>query len=339
MFVGLIKKRRIFLSILLILAWVGYTLIGPKSVALAQEIKGAETDAPLEAFAQADKNEVALGDRVTLGVRVRHKDGVAVQFPELTELNGQLGVFTAKEAKSITGPKRGSDGYSTTGRDYVLVSYETGSQTVPPLKIKYRGGPGEGEAATNEVPVNVKGVLKEGEAGDIKDVLPPVDVPADLTRLFLWICCGCGALLLAGVAFWFIRKLRQGERGRGQALIRRSPHEIAYELLERLAKEGLIEQGLIKEYYYRLTDIVRHYIENRFGLLAPERTTEEFLAEMTRTGKLVETHKVLIREFLERCDMVKYAKYGPSRMETQETFDAAKRLVDETRERLEEEKR
>ena len=69
---------------------------------------------------------------------------------------------------------------------------------------------------------------------------------------------------------------------------------------------------------------------------APERTTEEFLVEMAHTNKLENSHKVLIREFLERCDMVKYAKYGPSNTEIKETYDAAKRLIDETRERFEE---
>jgi len=98
----------------------------------------------------------------------------------------------------------------------------------------------------------------------------------------------------------------------------------------------LIAKGLVKEYYYRITNILRHYIEDRFGFLAPERTTEEFLTEMAHTNQLDATHKILIQEFLERCDMVKYAKYGPSNLEIKETYDAAKRFIDETIERLKE---
>jgi hypothetical protein len=103
-----------------------------------------------------------------------------------------------------------------------------------------------------------------------------------------------------------------------------------------LSKEDLIAKGLVREYYYRITNILRHYIEDRFGLLAPERTTEEFLTEMAHANQLDATHKILIREFLERCDMVKYAKYGPSRIEIKETYDAAKRFIDETIECLKE---
>jgi len=81
---------------------------------------------------------------------------------------------------------------------------------------------------------------------------------------------------------------------------------------------------------------LRHYIEDRFGLLAPERTTDEFLIEMAHTNKLDDTHKELVREFLERCDMVKYAKYGPSVLEIKETYDAAKHFIEETKECAEE---
>ena len=64
-------------------------------------------------------------------------------------------------------------------------------------------------------------------------------------------------------------------------------------------RRDLIAKGLVREYYYRITNILRHYIEDRFGLLAPERTTEEFLTEMAHTNQLDAAHKILIREFLE----------------------------------------
>ena len=100
-------------------------------------------------------------------------------------------------------------------------------------------------------------------------------------------------------------------------------HQIAYNELENLRALNLISEGRIKEYYYRLSNIVRHYIESRFKLMAPERTTEEFLAEMTVTDRLTGMHKELISNFLEHCDMVKFAAYGPDTREIENAFNSA----------------
>ena len=66
--------------------------------------------------------------------------------------------------------------------------------------------------------------------------------------------------------------------------------------------------------------------------MAPERTTEEFLTEMTTTNKLDETHKELISNFLEHSDLVKFAEYAPQNQEIEDSYDSAKKLVDETKE-------
>lgn len=329
-----IKSYPSLLNILLLLFVVVYTLGEGVNSVFASENRDAESVSAIEVTAYADRNEITIGDKIRFGIRVTYKDGVVPRFPELGQ---QVGVFTVKKAGVVEEPKREKDGRFTVDCSYVLSSYEIGRQTIPSLKISYQGSHGEGEIVTPEIPVDVRGVLQEGEiSGDIKEIVPPADVPVRFKRLLPWIAVVFAVLLLSGVISWFIRKRKKRDKRQERELIIRSPHEIAYELLEGLLKEDMIAKGLIKEYYYRLTGIVRHYIENRFGLLAPERTTEEFLGELAHTNKLHDTHKRLMREFLERCDMVKYATYGPSKPEIQEAYDAAKRFVDETRERLEE---
>ncbi len=329
-----IKRSTSLLNILLLLFVVVYTLDKDVNGVFAMENQGAESVSVIEATAYADRNEITIGDKLRFEIRVTYKDGVVPRFPEFGQ---QLGVFTVKKAGVADTPKREKDGRFTVDYSCVLSSYEIGRQTIPPLKISYQGTHGEGEIVTNEITVDVRGVLQEGEiTGDIKEIVPPADVPVRFRRLLPWIGVVSSMLLLAGMIFWLIRKLKKREKGQGHEIVVRLPHEIAYELLEGLLKEDMITKGFIKEYYYRLTGIVRHYIENRFGLSAPEHTTEEFLGELAHTSKLLDTHKRLMQEFLERCDMVKYATYGPSKLEIQEAYDAAKRFIDETKERFEE---
>ena len=78
-------------------------------------------------------------------------------------------------------------------------------------------------------------------------------------------------------AGWLLLRSRRATAG-GADL--QAAHEMAYARLRALVAEKLVEQGRIKEFYERISGILRHYIEDRFDLHAPERTTEEFLAEL-----------------------------------------------------------
>ena len=75
---------------------------------------------------------------------------------------------------------------------------------------------------------------------------------------------------------------------------------------------------------------MRVYIELRFGLMAPERTTEEFLEEVRRSRSLETRHKALLDDFLSSCDLVKFARYSPTTTEIEDAFNAARDFIQET---------
>jgi len=77
---------------------------------------------------------------------------------------------------------------------------------------------------------------------------------------------------------------------------------------------------------------LRRYIENRFGLQAPEQTTEEFLASLRTGTTLVQQYQTLLSEFLNECDMVKFANYAAGADDAQHAHDRAVRFIEETRE-------
>ena len=112
---------------------------------------------------------------------------------------------------------------------------------------------------------------------------------------------------------------------------REAADKIAYQALERLKAKDLPRFGKIKEYYIELSDIVRRYMENRFSFRAPEMTTEEFLYFLRESDRLKGAHKNLLKQFLNHCDLVKFAKYGPTGQEIDGSFNFAKKLVDETK--------
>jgi hypothetical protein len=109
----------------------------------------------------------------------------------------------------------------------------------------------------------------------------------------------------------------------------RPAEEIAREALKALIGMRLIEKGLIKEYHIKLSDIIRSYIENRYGISALDRTTRE-LSQEIKTKGIERPHADRINNFLEDCDMVKFAKYAPGRKEIEEIYKSAEEIIDAT---------
>jgi len=79
-----------------------------------------------------------------------------------------------------------------------------------------------------------------------------------------------------------------------------------------------------------VSDAVRIYLEERFQLRAPERTTEEFLRDLQKTSSLTAQQKQSLGEFLEQCDLVKFARFEPPETMLRELHESALRLVHET---------
>jgi len=279
--------------------------------------------APVEVSASLDRSQIHIGERVRLTVRVVAPEGTTVAIPPFGEELGGMEVC----ASGGKPPAAREGGKIVVEAWCLLTAYELKEFKIPPLEIKYKTPDGkEGTAETKELKVSVVSVVKE-EMKDIRDIQAPIVIPARRGKFYLLMSLIAAAILLAVLLLLMRRKRRVEE----PVTPPRPPHEIALEELEKLKRSGLIESGRIKEFYFRLTDIARHYIEARFGMDAPERTTEEFLLMMSRARQLNDRHKELIADFLRHCDMVKYAKYNPARGEIYGAIDSVEKLIDETK--------
>jgi hypothetical protein len=155
---------------------------------------------------------------------------------------------------------------------------------------------------------------------DIRGIKAPVVIP----NVWFWVGCALAVALLAGLAWWWWRKRRREQPAPAVPAI--PPHEKARaKLAEALA---LLDQP--SAFCTLVSDTIRVYLEERFALHAPERTTEEFLEELRLSAVLSFDQKQTLGEFLMGCDLVKFARYQPGRDELQRIYDAAVRLVDET---------
>ncbi|HKN46641.1 MAG TPA: hypothetical protein VJ144_01615, partial [Candidatus Polarisedimenticolia bacterium] len=206
--------------------------------------------------------------------------------------------------------------------------YKIGTITLPAFEANYADPSGKaGQAASAPIKLEVTSVLKPGETA-------PADIKgqAEMPERRLWPFV-LGGLLLAAAVVWYLlrrRRARPAETAPAPAGPPRPPHEIAYAELERLLSSRWLEAGRLKELYIELVEIIRRYLEGRYGVDTFERTTNEII-EALRLARVPVKATAMAAEFLGLCDLVKFAKYVPGTDETRATVALAYRLVDETR--------
>jgi hypothetical protein len=162
-------------------------------------------------------------------------------------------------------------------------------------------------------------------AHDIRDIKDPLLLSSNSNFLFM---------VIGVIFFLFIFKLIISyifKKRREMLLKQQDPFQIWFSKLQELHDNKLLDKGHVHEFYVQMSDIVRHYLEDRFYLRAPEMTTEEFLHMIQDSGKIEQEHKHLLKDFLTDCDLVKFAKYGPDKKETENTYLSAVGLFEQTK--------
>jgi len=220
-------------------------------------------------------------------------------------------------------------------RSYVLEPFLSGDYIIPPMEISFWKGEeresGEHKIETTEAKIKVKSLLPEDlKDVTLKEIKPPVAFPRSHVG---WVWAGISAAVIAVLLVVILVVLKKRKKAEIEdAAARIVAHELAYEELKMLVAEGLVDKGQFKLFYYRISGILRRYIENRFGLHAPEQTTEEFLAGIETSHVFTAAYKTLLKTFLSHCDLVKFAEYRPKAEDVQKTFDSCKAFIEETKE-------
>ena len=287
---------------------------------MASGAAGAPT-APVRVTATVDRTTVTIGERLRYVVTA---EGPAADDLLLVPLHGSIGDFTV-EAAGVE-PSRTRAGVTTRMQRYTLAIFATGEHVIPPPRALYRTADGvRHEARGPSIAITVRSLLpSDWSSQDIRGLKPLVST----VPLWWWVVGTLGILASAGGAVWW------WQRRRTTAVLPASPplppHAVALAALELLRRAQLPSRGEYEAYYVRLSAIARRYVEDRFGLRAPEMTTEEFLQAASQARAVSTTQRPLLREFLVHCDLVKFARYRPSEAEAEAMFTAARRFVEET---------
>jgi len=288
---------------------------------------GAAAPPPVEFRAQVDKAAATVGDLITLTLSLSSEPQIAVRLPEAGSRIAGLRIVDDGEE----GPKM-VDNRTVQKKWYKFQPDSVGSYTIPALSVTYTDARGaQQELKSAQLFIEVKSVLKDknaGATGEIRDIKPLQEIPWSPGQPLIYGALMVLLLFAGGVfLFYFLgKKKNQLPAPPDPAHIR------AFEELEQLSREQLLERGIVREYYFRLSEIFRRYIERRFHIPAVERTTEEIMPDILNLQECGSALKAEMREILRYADLVKFARFCPDRNTSDNDYRKVVRVIEETKE-------
>lgn len=292
----------------------------------------------IKVSAKIDSNSIRIGEQTQIHLSVHYrsdKGNIKIEWPTLKDtVVGKVEIFKTSKIDT-TIPDKNEPLNFVQNEHVTITSFDSGFYAIPPFKFIVNGDtahPYETEAMLFQVN-NVQVDTTQA----IKDIKPPLYEPFSWRELipYMEIALGVIAAILAIV--YIVKKLTQAKpKVIEEPKSKIPPHVLALEELEKLKQEKLWQEGKIKQFHSRVTDIIRFYIEGRFKIPAMEQTSDEIMSNF-RSVVIDAESKNKLRQIFLIADLVKFAKEQPLPNENESSLTNAFNFVNGTS-REEEEK-
>ena len=295
--------------------------------------------APPEVKVTMQPDSILIGDHVKLRIEVTKDMMQLVDFPVFTGEEGK------RDDKMVIVRELPVDTLEVSGRrqvlakEYVVTSFREGIYSMDDIPVLYvdknitdtmRVGPG--------MPLRVYTLAVDTLNTTIYDIKTPEGAPVMVDEYRGYVI---GAIIIACIlvaAVWAVanaiaRRRRRSSEEKPRPRI--APHVRAINDLEQLHNQKLWQNNKHKLYYTRLTDIIREYLEGRYGIGAMEMTSDEIMSSITDIGLSEKSYRDIV-DLLRTADLVKFAKFVPDKDYNENIYYKAYYFVEETKEIAEE---
>ena len=271
---------------------------------LACAVLSAAAQATVEAT--IDSIEILIGQQVEVSVRATAKEGSKVVFPDFRPqqmITPGVEVVSHKDSATV-----GIDnGMAVFTHKYRLTSFDGKLYYLPPFTVKVNGKTFKSKSLALkvlEVPVDT---TKLDQFYGPKDVQDNPFEWSDWSAVF-WL--SVLMLVVMIVAYWLYLRLRDNKPIIASIKIVKKllTHQKALKEIEVIKAEKMVTSENQKEYYTKLTDTLRKYIEERYGFSAMEMTSSEIIDRLTETQDRQALDE--LRMLFQTADLVKFAKYS-----------------------------
>ncbi len=256
-----------------------------------------------------ERDSIWLGDQIKLMLMAEFPAGEKILFPQPKDsLENGIEILSS----SAVDTSKLDDGRLQLKQTYVITCFDSGPRRIEPFLFARQTGGVTDSIASNALSLFVRfpGVdLQKGPT----DIKKPFSAPVTLKEIAPWLL---GAILIGAIIFLIIYAISRRRKNiplfQAPPKPKVPPHLSALGELDKLKEEQLWQHDKVKDYYTRLTDILRKYIEDRFELPAMEQTTIEIMESFKSRNTLLDAKSFEdLKRTLEMADLVKFAKYFP----------------------------
>ncbi|MGV3529909.1 MAG: hypothetical protein ACO1OO_13495 [Flavisolibacter sp.] len=255
--------------------------------------------------AVADRDSILIGEKIQLHLKAFYD---ADQKPEWFNLD-TIPHFEIMERSAIDSQKVDDNLILT--QTLTLTSWDSGSWNIPPLRLP------QGSSSAIRIYVGYTPFDVSQPYNDIHDI---VDVKTPKTSSWYWYFLA--VIILIALAMLLFPGKKEKEAGD-------APDPGAYaramKQLRELDRSGLAEQD-VKEFYSKLVDIFRHYLQSGRRIYSFSRTTTD-LAVKLQDLNLPQADYTALVQVLKQSDLVKFARYNPGKKEAETAFDVIHQTI------------
>lgn len=285
---------------------------------------------PQKAILSLDTSSIRIGERVQLRLNATLPKSASIYWPAISDtITATVEVASKSKVDTNSTSRKDFINYNQT---ILITSFDTGFHYVPPFTIhySYTGDTTRHELLSEGVYLKVRTVEVDTTRA-IRDIRGPLQAPLSFAELAPYLGAIAIIGLIIGLIWYYIWRKRMNKplfpvitRTQGP------PWQIALQNLDELEVKKLWQNGKIKEYYSELTDIIRHYLHQQYGIEAMEMISTEILAAYDSAG-LQPDSRSIISSILEQADYAKFAKAIPQRTENELSMTYARQFIEATK--------
>jgi hypothetical protein len=273
-----------------------------------------------------DKDSLMIGEQTRFTIRVVKEKSVRVFLPILTDtIARDVEILHSTEIDTLV---NGDE--ITLTQSYLVTAFDTGYMRIPPIPVSFQFGDVQDTIFSR--PLSLYITKPEVDINsDFRDIKAPVNTPLSFREILPYAGVSIfGLVVLVALVLLFRRIFRK------KKLVEKEkptlpPYLIALQELQKMLIEKSWEKETIKEYYTRLSGIVRTYLEDQFGFPAMESTTSEIISAFEKVYGKNADMKSKLEELLQLSDLVKFAKGSPLPDENKLNIDKAIFFVEMTK--------